>query len=268
MIDYQEWPPGDAVRGVVLAYWRVSGDGSSVPSPAILPDAAVELVFNYGDPVELRSGAGVRLQASRSVVGLLSRGVGLQYGKMVQMFGVRFHPAHAARCLGVAATALADDITALAHLSPDLDARLAQLDALDDPSEIERILVTHIRQASAADPVVVRAVDRLLASDQPVPVVGLARELAISPRHLSRRFVHVVGVRPKLLERLARFARTWRDATMGPPLTWAELALANGYADQAHLIREFRAFGAEPPAHLFTEEWYATTYVAYLSARA
>ena len=36
----------------------------------------------------------------------------------------------------------------------------------------------------------------------------------------------------------------------GPPITWADLALANGYADQSHLVREFRRFGAHPPAHL------------------
>jgi hypothetical protein len=38
-VDYQEWPPGAALNGVILAYWRVVGDGSSVPSPMILPDA-------------------------------------------------------------------------------------------------------------------------------------------------------------------------------------------------------------------------------------
>jgi AraC-like DNA-binding protein len=38
-----------------------------------------------------------------------------------------------------------------------------------------------------------------------------------------------------------------------------DLALANGYADQSHLVRAFRAFGAPPPAHLFTAEWYGST---------
>jgi AraC-like DNA-binding protein len=92
-------------------------------------------------------------------------------------------------------------------------------------------------------------------------VVDLAREFGVTPRHLHRRFVATVGAPPKRLERLARFARTWQQATLGPAATWTELAHANGYADQAHLIREFRAFGADPPAHLFTAEWYGTTSV-------
>jgi AraC-like DNA-binding protein len=107
----------------------------------------------------------------------------------------------------------------------------------------------------------VRAIDRLLGADQPLAVSDLATELGVSPRHLHRRFLADVGVSPKRLERLARFARAWRQAVMGPPVTWADLALGNGYADQSHLVREFRRFGARPPAHLFTAEWYGATSV-------
>jgi transcriptional regulator GlxA family with amidase domain len=108
---------------------------------------------------------------------------------------------------------------------------------------------------------IVRVVDRLLAADVPVAVADLATALGVSPRQLHRRFLADVGVSPKRLERLARFARAWRQAVMGPPLTWADLAFANGYADQSHLVREFRTFGARPPAHLFTAEWYGATTV-------
>jgi AraC-like DNA-binding protein len=204
----------------------------------------------------------MRAQPSRAVVGLLSRAVGIEYGARVRTFGVRLHPARAAGFLDVPAATLTNTITALGRLSKTLDERLARVDAFASRSELDGALLEQLRQARPPDALVVRAVDRLLTAGKALTIVDLASELAISPRHLSRRFVEVVGVRPKLVERLARFARAWQQATMGPPLTWAELALANGYADQAHLIREFRAFGAEPPAHLFTDEWYATTKMA------
>jgi len=41
-------------------------------------------------------------------------------------------------------------------------------------------------------------------------------------------------------------------------MTWT-FATTSGSADQAHLVREFREFGAEPPTHFFSPEWYATT---------
>src|SRR5262249_30972310 len=137
----------------------------------------------------------------------------------------------------------------------------ADPDSDRDRAALESLLDEQQQRAPGSDLLVVRAVDRLLAVEHPLTVVRLARELKVTPRHLHRRFVKTVGIPPKRLERLARFARTWQHATMGPPVGWAELAYANGYADQAHLVREFRAFGATPPAHLFTPEWYGETTV-------
>src|SRR4029453_13500039 len=117
----------------------------------------------------------------------------------------------------------------------------------------------HCRRVPPTEDLIIRAVDRLLGAEEPMAVCDIAKELGVSPRHLHRRFLADVGVSPKRLERLARFARAWRQAVMGPPVTWADLALASGYADQSHLVREFRTFGARPPAHLFTAGWYGAT---------
>jgi SAM-dependent methyltransferase len=87
-------------------------------------------------------------------------------------------------------------------------------------------------------------------------VVELGCGTAYLSAWLARRGARPMGVDPTPAQ-LATARRC--QAVLGPPLTWADLALANGYADQAHLVREFRTFGARPPAHLFTPEWYATT---------
>src|SRR5262245_1881764 len=267
-IDYQEWRPSADLTGVVLAYWRVAGDGTSVPSPTILPDAFMEIVLNLGGEVMLDGAAIAGSQPARAVVGLLDTAIEMRYPRDVCTFGIRLHPAHAATFLGVRARALMNTVSPLADVSPRLDGQLAQvvethspIDSADGRDAIETVLIEHLRHAPATDDSMVRAIDRLLGAEAPLAVSDLAAELGVSPRHLHRRFLADVGVSPKRLERLARFARAWRQAVMGPPLTWADLALANGYADQSHLVREFRTFGARPPAHLFTAEWYGATSV-------
>jgi hypothetical protein len=45
--------PCAALSAVILAYWRVAGDGSAASSPAILPDAYMEIVINLGGAVTL-----------------------------------------------------------------------------------------------------------------------------------------------------------------------------------------------------------------------
>ena len=274
-IDYQEWPPAAALNGVVLAYWRVAGDGSAVPSPAILPDAYVEVVINLGGAVTLAGPGCNGTQPARAVVGLLDATIEMRYPPDVCTFGIRLHPARAATFLGVPARAVVNAVRPLDKVSPALDGQLARISDMHPGIEstaardaLESALIEHLGRASPTDDVIVRAVDRLLGADVPIAVADIAAELGLSSRHLHRRFVTDVGVSPKRLERLARFARAWRQAVMGPPLTWADLALANGYADQAHLVREFRAFGASPPAHLFTAEWYETTSVTRADRRS
>src|SRR5262245_35062331 len=267
-VDYHEWPPAAALRGVVLAFWRVVGEGSAVPSPTILPDAYVEIVLNLGEPVALNGLSFTGTQPARAVVGLLDRAIEMRYPSDVCTFGIRLSSACAATFLGVRARVLVNKVHPLRRLSPALDDRLERVLETDPRLEsetartaLETALIEHLDGAQLADQLVVDAVDRLIAADAPITVSALAAELATSPRQLHRRFLELVGVSPKRLERLSRFARAWRQATWGPPLTWADLALANGYADQSHLVREFRRFGATPPAHLFTEEWYGSTNV-------
>lgn len=267
-LRYEEWTPAAvALKGIVLAYWRVEGDASKVPSSAILPDAFVELVFNFGDPVGLRGPAYTGNQPTRVVVGLLSQAVQIEYRGPVNTFGIRFHPAHGPAFFGQKASALTDKLTPLTRVSPDLDRAFTSLfaDGWGPDRDAARGALDQVLQrqqlaaASAPDKAICGVVDRLTESDAAPPVAELARELGISSRQLQRRFLAAVGVAPKQFLRTFRFARLWQMATMSPPETWAALAADHGYADQAHMVREFRSFGVEPPAHFFTPDWYDVT---------
>jgi AraC-like DNA-binding protein len=77
-------------------------------------------------------------------------------------------------------------------------------------------------------------------------VDGLA--LGLSERQLRRRFVDAVGYGPKTLARILRFQRFLALAGSGEDL--ARLALAAGYADQAHLTRETRRLAGRTPLEL------------------
>src|SRR5262245_53276691 len=168
-LDYQEWSPGAALDGVVLTYWTAIGDGSSVPSPEILPDAHVEVVVNLGAPVELVGPAFTGAQPARSVVGLLEQAIELRYGAAVPMSGIRLHAARAAAFLAAPAHALVNTLTPLERVSPALDARLSRVlgahprpERADGRSAVDACLAEQLRDAEPRDRLVQRAVDRLL----------------------------------------------------------------------------------------------------------
>lgn len=88
----------------------------------------------------------------------------------------------------------------------------------------------------------------------------LADELGWSRRHLGAQFRAEFGVTPSTMVRVARFDRARRLLGASPAggrrPTLAEVAHASGYADQAHLTREWvRLAGATPTAWLAAEEF-------------
>lgn len=88
---------------------------------------------------------------------------------------------------------------------------------------------------------------RLLDADPALRV----DQLALSERQLRRRFAAAVGISPK------RYARTMRIrraiALARPHRSWAAIATAAGFYDQAHMIAEFRAVAGATPEALIAE---------------
>jgi AraC-like DNA-binding protein len=84
----------------------------------------------------------------------------------------------------------------------------------------------------------------------------LADAAGVSRQHLTRSFREAVGVTPKLFARLARFQAGLAYAGCGTPVDWAQAALELGYADQSHMIAEFREFSSLTPETLARQRWF------------
>jgi AraC-like DNA-binding protein len=76
----------------------------------------------------------------------------------------------------------------------------------------------------------------------------LAAASGMSARSLQRLFADYVGVGPKWVMRRARLHDAAARADSGEVIDWAALAADLGYADQAHLTRDFTDTIGVPPA--------------------
>jgi AraC-like DNA-binding protein len=76
---------------------------------------------------------------------------------------------------------------------------------------------------------------------------ALAAELGCSQKHLIAQFHEQIGLPPKTLARILRFRHALRCLEHSGDVRWSEIALDCGYYDQAHFIREFRAFTGSAP---------------------
>jgi AraC-like DNA-binding protein len=88
---------------------------------------------------------------------------------------------------------------------------------------------------------------RLVKTGGRAPIGGLADEVGWSRRHLIARFKQQVGLPPKTMARIIRFARLVRMIDAAGPVRWERLANECGYYDQAHLNRDFREFAGTTP---------------------
>lgn len=83
-----------------------------------------------------------------------------------------------------------------------------------------------------------------------VRVEQLAAAAGVGVRTLQRMFSRHLGVSPAWVIRRWRIVEAADRAAAGVPVAWAALAADLGYADQAHLVRDFRAhLGTTPAAY-------------------
>jgi methylphosphotriester-DNA--protein-cysteine methyltransferase len=171
---------------------------------------------------------------------------------------LRLHPGMQRAVAGAAPEALIGRVVAIEELwgaeaGTRLRARLAEATdagaaaALLQAAIVER--AAGARHAPSATPRLAAALARL----QSAGVAEAARALGVSERQLRRDFRDALGLPPKAVARLDRFARALRAAHAGAQASWASIAADAGYYDQAHLIAEFNAIAGVGPQALLAE---------------
>jgi AraC-like DNA-binding protein len=101
----------------------------------------------------------------------------------------------------------------------------------------------------------------LLRREPCLRVRQLAARLEVSERHLCRDFSAMFGMGPKQFARIARINRVLSARARGA--TWADIAYATGFTDQAHMINDFTAIMGVSPGelghHLTRSRWLGFT---------
>lgn len=138
---------------------------------------------------------------------------------------------------------------------PELAAALRQL-AMQDASLREEAVIALLarlpRQHAPLDragnnSLLVRRVQQQLLDDlsQPLTLDMLAQQAGITPAHLVRHFHQACGLPPLAWQMQQRMAEARRQLRAGQSII--EVALATGFADQAHFSKAFSRFCGMTP---------------------
>ena len=233
--DYREAPPAPALRPHFRCVWRhTTPTGPALPI-VVVPDGCVDLLWHDGGLFV----AGPDVEAARPA---------LPPGTTV--IGLRFQPGAAVPWLGLPMSAIVGRQVELGSLWGRRASRLAADIAVDDPPAaiLARLQSGLAGQAPSSDPprdmaLVFRSLGRG-AGEASATMPRLLERLELSERSLRRRCHEAFGYGPKRLDRILRFQRFLDLARRAAGAELTALALAAGYADQAHLSRAVRRLSA------------------------
>lgn len=250
-------PPGPRLQPFVSQLWASEGrrqGHQSLQRELVLPSGDTHIVIRLGHSVvqilenpQDRFGETI----NTAVVGGARAS---PYAKLVDeqapTVGFILRPGAAYRLLGAPGHELAGRHTSLDNIIPaSLVADLREkLLSLQQPYArlwaLERFLEDQVADCPGPDAVISAMASRLRRG---VAIGTIVDEIGYSHRHLKASFAAQTGLTPKLYQRVHRFSNMVDEWHQMAGDTLADLAVQFGYADQAHLTRDFRTFAGVTP---------------------
>jgi AraC-like DNA-binding protein len=246
-------PVAGLVHGEYVGYSERTPGGSRRKE---LPGPFVVVVIEMAPPIRVHApvgGAG-RYQGG-FVAGLHDRFAITEHDGFQRGIQVNLTPLGARRLLGLPLSELAGRVVSLRDLLPAEHRPLAErLDELPDWDArfdlLDDLLLARMTEARVDTRTVSWAVARIEESGGLLDVGALCQRLGYTHKHVIDLFRDQVGMPPKRLARIVRFHRLAEHLRRGGGGTWAELALAFGFYDQAHLAREVREICGSTPTQV------------------
>ncbi|PBB69317.1 AraC family transcriptional regulator [Mesorhizobium sp. WSM4312] len=179
---------------------------------------------------------------------------------MIESFGaacciqVNFTPLGARRFFRLPMSELTDTMVVLDDVlgaeGTALRERLGNASDWASRFDLAETFVTARLERAAETPLEIAwAYDRIIASGGRVRISSIAEKLGWSRKHLAGSFSNAIGIGPKTLSRIVRFNRAL-GLSRRQTADWADIAADCGYADQAHMVREFRDLAGDAPTAL------------------
>ena len=232
-------------------YWYVQWDLRNAPpsTAETLPHPSCYLVFEHDleqppeDPFVLD-----RAEVSGVNTGKFSRAM----EGYSRVFGVKFKPGGLRPFLQASVSTLTDRVVPAAQVfGQSILLLAAQLRSLETPEAMAAATNGYFAAHPPSPDTRVELISRLVGTifDDPaiLTVESLAARSGLSVRALQRLFKTYVGASPMWVIRRYRLHELLERLHSGDDFDGAQLALDLGYADQAHLINDFRKLAGYSP---------------------
>jgi AraC-like DNA-binding protein len=234
------------LSGYVDSFWIAESYAQRHAQELVLPTGGMSLVINLD-----------AANADAAVIwGARSKPLVLDTSRPLRLMAAHFAAGRGFPFASCPAGMLRNEHVSLAEFWPSEGADLCERIANAATNRerflaLELFLTARVQASRPCTDAVRFALRELQVAGPAKPVADLVDRMGLSSQRFIDVFRNEVGLTPKLFARLTRFRRAIQTIDATPDLDWASLAVATGYFDQPHLIRDFNEFaGVSPSAYL------------------
>ncbi|TDX02367.1 helix-turn-helix domain-containing protein [Dinghuibacter silviterrae] len=226
-------------------------DTASAMDNRVVPDTSIVVAFRYAGEVNTaEEGTLPRLVISglRKTARVLhyEQGTGnilaiLREGAARSFFPIAFHE--------LFGQSINLDTFVPASLLQAVEERLNEAtDAVSRVAVVASFLTDRLND-TREDRLITSVVHKIRADKGELPIGALLRDIPLSRDPFEKRFRQAVGATPKQFSSIVRFRNLITTYPKAGSLT--RMAYASGFFDQAHFIKDFRAFTGKAPREFF-----------------
>jgi AraC-like DNA-binding protein len=262
-MNYNRYSPAKGLEKLIECYWFVEGDESASRKEKIIPDGYPELIFHYHDPYRINISGDWQLQSSTLLAGQIRKHFYLENTGKSGIVGIKLKPAAITYLFQIDMDQFVDRVVDLEEILKErFELVKDAINARKSHEEIIEILNSFFLATEVEyDERIEGALGLLFEKHGDVRVGDLISTVNITERQLERLFKKYVGLPPKFYARIIRFSYIFQLMQEGDQ-TWVDIAFQSGYYDQAHFIRDFKAFsGEDPSAYLFDKNSMANFFM-------
>ncbi len=247
---HKEFSPNAALRPYIRNYFYIRVRSGMFHFPA---DGCPGLIINIGEPFLLGFKNGnLKVFSGCRLFGSFTRQLLTEHMGQTDLVAVKFMPGQFTRFFKVPAIELTDTSTTIETLwgksGRELEQKLFDSNTVSEMIKLlDDAFLARLSSPYSYDDRILVALHAISNRKGQIRIENLARWLDLSRRHFERRFVDLVGLTPKRMCRIVRFLSVFSHTMAYQGLDWADLAIACGYSDQAHLIREYKFFAGHSP---------------------
>lgn len=265
------YTPKAPLSGFVDYFWYFEGYAPPHSKELSLPDGSIELVINlHDDKIKLFDREykdPLRTYGSSVICGPHSEYFIIDTSAETTVLGIHFKPGGISPFLKMPVNELHNTHVSLDALwgasAYDLREMLLQSQTVVDKFRIlEANLIKLASRPLIRHPAVSFALNEFMRLPHTRPLSDVIDQIGLSKRRFIQIFKEEVGLTPKLFCRLRRFQEVLNRLDRTKCVNWLDVAIACGYYDQMHFIKDFQAFSSLNPTDYFSAQGRHHNHVA------